>query len=124
MKAEALIEQNTDLGGAVQLINQVRNRVHMPAIDLANQEVLREKLRHERRIETAFEGLRYYDIIRWKIADQVKNSKVYGAPLRTINPNGSNKFVEERFWNDKMYLFPIPQAAIDQNNKLTQNPGW
>ncbi len=124
MKAEALIEQNKDLDQAVFLINQVRGRVQMPAIDAAGQGVLREKLRHERRIETAFEGLRYYDIIRWEIADKVKNSKVYGAPLRTINPDGSNVFIEERFWQPKMYLFPIPQAAIDQNDKLTQNTGW
>jgi hypothetical protein len=127
MKAEALIEQNKDLDVAVRLINDIRGRVsvNMPPINLAGQDVLREKLRHERRIETVFEGLRYYDIIRWRIAGQVKKGNVYGARLRAINPDGTNKFVEERFWNDKMYLFPIPQGAIDRNSKLLPtNSGW
>ncbi len=64
MRAEALIELNQNLPEAVSLINQIRARVNMPAIEVASQAVLREKLRHERRVETAFEGLRYFDIIR------------------------------------------------------------
>ena len=45
----------------------------MPLIDnVGGQSEMREKLRHERRIELAFEGLRYYDIIRWRIGDKVK----------------------------------------------------
>ncbi len=32
--------------------------------------------------------------------------------------------MEERFWDDKMYLFPVPQEAIDNNENLTQNTGW
>lgn len=124
MKAEALIEKNQDLQIAVNLINEVRNRVNMPKIELANQEVLREKLRHERRIEFAFEDTRYNDIIRWKIGDKVKKGKVYGARMKAISEDMDHKYVEERFWNDKMYLLPIPQEAIDNNPNLTQNKGW
>lgn len=75
MRAEALIELNQNLAEAVSLINQIRRRVGMPEIEMASQSVLREKLRHERRVETAFEGLRYFDIIRWRIADKVKKEK-------------------------------------------------
>ena len=124
MRAEALIELSQDLGEAVALINQIRQRAGMPDIAMASQSVLREKLRHERRIETAFEGLRYFDIIRWHIADKVKSGKVYGARLKAISDAMDNKFVEERFWNDKMYLFPIPQEAIDNNSNLVQNKDW
>lgn len=124
MRAEALIELNENLSEAVSLINEIRARVHMPNIKLASQEVLREKLRHERRVETAFEGIRYFDIIRWRICDKVKNGKVYGARMKAVNENMDHKLVEERFWDDKMYLYPIPQAAIDNNPNLTQNPGW
>ena len=124
MRAEALIELSQNLPEAVSLINQIRARVGMPNIDVASQSVLREKLRHERRIETAFEGLRYFDIIRWRIADKVKSGKVYGARLRAVNEAMDHKFVEERFWNDKMYLFPIPQEAMDNNGNLVQNPDW
>lgn len=35
-----------------------------------------------------------------------------------------NKFVEERIWDDKMFLFPVPQEARDNNPNLTQNKGW
>lgn len=124
MRAEALIEKNQELGEATALINQIRTRAGMPDIMAASQSVLREKLRHERRIETAFEGLRYYDIIRWKIGDKVKKGKVYGARLKGISENMENKFVEERFWDDKMYLFPVPQEAMDNNPNLVQNTGW
>lgn len=124
MKAEALIEKNQDLQIAVDLINKVRDRVNMPKIELASQEVLRDKLRHERRIEFAFEGTRYNDIIRWRICDKVKKGNVYGARMKAINENMDNKFMEERFWDDKMYLLPIPQEAIDNNPNLIQNKGW
>lgn len=125
MRAEALIELNKDLPEAVSLINQIRARVNMPVIEVASQSVLREKLRHERRVETAFEGLRYFDIIRWRIADKVKKGKVYGARMKVVSENMDHKFVEERFWEDKMYLFPVPQEAIDNNpNLLPQNEGW
>lgn len=124
MRAEALIEANQNLGEAVSLINQIRQRVGMPIIAMASQAALREKLRHERRIETAFEGLRYYDIIRWRIGDKVKAGKVYGARLKAVSETMENKFVEERFWNDKMYLFPVPQEAMDNNSNLVQNKDW
>ena len=124
MRAEALIELNQNLPEAVSLINQIRTRVNMPVIGMTSQSVLRERLRHERRIETAFEGLRYFDIIRWRIADKVKKGKVYGARLKAVNENMDHKYVEERFWNDKMYLFPIPQEAMDNNGNLVQNPDW
>lgn len=124
MRAEALIELDRDLPEAVSLINKIRNRVNMPEIEVASQSVLREKLRHERRVETAFEGLRYLDIIRWHIGDQVKKGKVYGARLKAVSETMEHKFVEERFWEDKMYLFPIPQEAIDNNPNLLQNDGW
>lgn len=124
MRAEALIEKNQDLSEATELINQVRVRAGMPVIAMASQVELRNKLRHERRVETAFEGLRYYDIIRWKIGKEVKSGKVYGARLKAISDNMDNKFMEERFWEEKMYLFPVPQEAMDNNSNLVQNKDW
>lgn len=124
MKAEALIEKNENLQEALSLINQVRVRVGMPEISSAGQVELRAKLRHERRVETAFEGLRYFDIIRWKIGSDVKDGKVYGARMKAVSDNMDNKFIEERFWDEKMNLYPVPQAALDNNSNLTQNQGW
>jgi hypothetical protein len=124
MKAEALIETNQDLSEAAGLINEVRARAGMPPVDTGTQDEMRRALRHERRIETAFEGLRYFDIIRWRIAEQVKPGKAYGARMKAISENMDHKFMEDRFWDNKMYLFPIPQSARDVNPNLTQNPGW
>lgn len=125
MRAEALIEKNTDLQEAVAILNEIRDRARMPQnIVLASQSVLREQLRHERRVETAIEGLRYYDIVRWGICDKVKNGDVYGFAKMTDSGKRENIFMEKRVWKDHMYLWPIPQDARDLNENLTQNPGW
>ena len=125
MHAEALIETNQNLQGAVDILNQIRTRAKMPAnVKVMTQGELRKVLRRERRIETAFEGLRYFDMIRWKIGADVRNSDVYGARLKAISDDMDHKFIEKRFWTDNMYLFPIPQEARDRNPNLTQNTGW
>ena len=125
MRAEALIEKNETLDEAVALINEIRDRARMPGnVQVTNQSNLREKLRHERRIELAFEGLRYFDIIRWRICDKVKNGNVYGFAKMTDSGKRENIFMEKRVWKDHMYLWPIPQDARDLNENLTRNPGW
>ena len=125
MRAEALIELNRDLQEAVDILNEIRDRARMPRnVKLTSQSELRDKLRHERRIELAMEGLRYYDIIRWRICDKVKNGDVYGFAKMTESGKRENIFMEKRVWKDHMYLWPIPQDARDLNKNLTQNPGW
>ena len=45
--------------------------------------------------------------------------------MKAISEDMDHKYVEERFWDDKMYLFPVPQEAVDNNpNLLPQNKGW
>lgn len=125
MRAEALVELNKDLQQAGALINQIRDRAGMPQIAVSGQEEMRKLVRHERRIELAFEGLRYYDIIRWKIAGEVKDGNVYGFAMP--NPETGkreNIFMEKRVWKEHMYVWPIPQDALDLNPSLEQNTGW
>ena len=125
MRAEALIEKNENLDEAAVLINDVRDRARLPKnIQVTNQSELREKLRHERRVEFAMEGLRYYDIIRWRICDKVRNGDMYGFAKMTDSGKRENIFMEKRVWDDHMYLWPIPQDARDLNENLTQNEGW
>lgn len=125
MKAEALIEKNENLQEAVNILNEIRDRAGMPKnIVVTNQETLRRQLRHERRIEFAIEGLRYYDIVRWKISEEVKNKNVYGFAMKNDQGVRENIFMEKRVWKDHMYLWPVPQDARDLNPNLSQNPGW
>jgi hypothetical protein len=114
-------------------VNAVRSRpgILMPAVVAANQAEMRARIKHERRIELAFEGHRYWDLIRWKDAETVLNTKITGVVPVSVNPENTAftyqvKDVENRvFDGSKMYLYPIPQAEISKSNGiLTQNPNW
>jgi tetratricopeptide (TPR) repeat protein len=121
-KAEALIETNGNVDAAVTLINRIRTERNDVKISLLpaglSREVAREKLRHERRIEFAFEGLYWSDIKRWKIGKDIYPVQIkdhIGGIIETKFPNG---------YLDHYNLLPIPDSERALNNKLTQNPGW
>lgn len=134
-RAEALIELNQNLGEAATLINQVRQRpgVNLPPIVASDQVTMRSQVRHERRVELAFEGLRWYDMKRWKIAETKMNGNVYGVRPGTVNTTtgaitltGNNITVGDVrvFKADRDYYFPIPQVDIDLTPIVKQNPNW
>lgn len=107
-------------------VNVVRNRqgVVMPPFPAGMaQSAFRDKLRNERRVELAFEDHRFWDIRRWKIGNDTR--VIRGVDL---TKNGTitytPKVVETRIWDDKMYLYPIPQTELFINHNLVQNPGW
>lgn len=132
--AEAKIEANQIDGSVYTDINLVRNRAGMPAVDQSvynTQATLRTLVRNERRVEFAFEGLRWFDLQRWKIASQVMTGPVYGAKTGTVNTTtgkytitGNPLKLETRTFADKNYLWPIPQSEIDLNKNIKQNPGY
>lgn len=107
MHAEAACE-NGDLDEAKRKLEMVRNRARngqsvLPEVKTKDPVELREKIRHERRIEMALEFERYFDLVRWGIAkDKITN-----------------------FVTGKHELFPLPQTEIDKSNgKLNQNPRY
>jgi len=119
MYAEAKNEVDGPVADVYSAINLVRSRpgVAMPPIASGKtQSELRDIIRHERRIELAFEGIYYSDIRRWKIAKDLNN----GFVIRKI----SGQLLETRAFIDAFYLWPIPQSEIDLNPKLEQNPGY
>lgn len=127
--AEAKIEQNQIDQSVVDAINKVRQRpdVNMPAVTIGSQADMRKLVRNERLVELSFEGLRLFDIRRWKIAETVMPGKVYG--LTYIDNAGALKIVEAIGWvqlfdKNRDYLWPIPQNEIEVNRNLVQNPGW
>lgn len=115
MYAEAKIELNEIDQTVLDAINQVRSRAYgvshtetnaYPPVITTNQSLLRNTLRIERRMEFAFEGLRYADLIRWRLAEKALNVPIYGmldlADLR-------ERVVEPGLW-----FFP-GTPAIDED---------
>ena len=109
---------------ARQALNMVRAAAHMSDVVAADQAEFRTKVRKERRVELAFEDHRFWDIRRWKCGEVVK--QIYGVKIKKEEGGFeyTKQLVQERVWNDKMYLYPIPQNEIYLNHNLTQNPYW
>lgn len=94
----------------------------------ALQPQLTEIVRRERRAELAFEGVRAFDIRRWKISEVVMSKPVRGIKVTSgafnKDPNGYIIVENRRFENPKHYLWPVPTFERDQNKNLGQNPDW
>ncbi|MDF7816988.1 RagB/SusD family nutrient uptake outer membrane protein [Runella sp. MFBS21] len=127
--AEAKIELNQIDASVYDAINQVRQRADVKLPVLENnltQAQAREAVRKERTLELAFEGLRLYDIRRWKIAEKVMSGDVFGmtyvdgTALKTIQISSFTRVFDAK----KHYLWPIPQKERELNPELTQNAGW
>lgn len=112
LKAEALNELG-DQAGAAALVNQIRARVNLAATTAATQADMRLAIAKERRLELAFEGHRWFDLKRTGRAIEVMNN-AKGVNGASLNYN----LTQERL------VWPIPQAELDKNIKLRQNPGY
>ena len=120
-------------------MDQIRTRAGIPGFtDVypgATQEQMRDLIRRERRIELTFEGKRYFDLIRWEIAEVNLNKVMHGMK---VTSNGSGGYNYERinaipsgapqwsFDKNKNYLLPVPLSALGRNPELKdhQNPGY
>ncbi len=103
-------EAANELGGAANetlatdLLNMIRNRAGLANVTFTNKAQLRTAIQNERRLELALEGERFYDLVRWGLAETVL------APLG---------------YQPKHRYYPIPQQAIDRSNGvLVQNPDY
>jgi hypothetical protein len=125
--AEACLELGEE-NEAINYLNAIRQRAGMPDIPAGEAgDALKDRYRNERRIELAYEGHRFFDIRRWMIApDVLENAQ--GIDIRY--PSGSDKpvykiiEVQEREWNNKVYLLPILLDEMNKNELLIQNPGY
>ena len=106
-------------------LDQIRTRAGMPKVNrtqYATRETLRELIRNERRVELAGEGLRYYDILRWKTAEKALNKPVVSFAIPNVL---AVQNIETRVFKPaKNYVWPLPQTAIDNATKLVQHPEW
>lgn len=128
--AEALNESNPADADILKYLNLIRERAGVPQYGTAipapaSQAAMREAIHAERRVELAFENVRYFDTRRWKIAEATNNGPIYGMNMYAGGTAFYTKTViETRVFKDKDYLFPIPNKQILINPNLVQNPGW
>ena len=119
MYAEALIELGgtANLDNALAAINSVR-RPHsgLPDITYTTQDDLRQQLRLERRRELAFEGKRYFDLIRWNIFMPTMKQHMATENAKPIS--------DYDYINQNRMLMPLPYVDIVNNPNITQNPGY
>lgn len=124
-----------DVPEMVKYFNMIRYRAGLPGItttEAASADVMRKLIQRERMIELAHEGRRYHDLRRWKMAFDEENKPIMGmnlsATLKTKDDyyqvTKINHRNAKRMFKHKMNFYPIPYAAIEQNRKLIQNPGW
>ncbi len=109
-------------------LNVIRERAGLGEVDLSryegdnDQEKMRNAIKAERRVELAFEDHRYWDLLRWKDGDVLKES------ISGVRYDGSaytRTTVESRVFSDNMYRYPIPYTEVSKSNGVvTQNPGW
>jgi hypothetical protein len=110
MYAEAVNETSGPTTEVYKAVNKIRDRALMPDFSAGmSQDLMRDEIKHERKIEFFMEGTRYFDLLRWRDAEIV--IPLVKDEARVFDPR-------------KHYLWPIPQFAIDQSPGLTQNPGY
>lgn len=134
-KAEALAQQNWDGNktAALAALNELRSFRGMPAKNAATLNEFMALIEHERMVELAGEGFRFWDLRRWRRAVAVLNNmNVHGVKI-TKNGDGTYTYVqddadagEKRHFEEKYYAFSIPQSERSRNNAATNynNPGW
>lgn len=134
--AEALNEVNGPVNEVLDAIKAIRKRAGITAgtddrygiaIGITKDQ-MRKLIINERRIEMAFEEQRFWDIRRWKIAEQVLNNPLKGMNI-VKNADGTFSYTildiaPAVFDASKNYLFPIPYSEIQTNPNMTQNPGY
>lgn len=163
MYAEAKTELNEIDKSVLDAVNAVRARAYdvaptattaYPAITTTNQKELRKAIRTERRMELANEGLRYMDLVRWRLAEKALTRPVYGmldptelktklvdknlwffpstpaidedgfADFKPMFDAGLIKLIVPTAWTNQQYLWPVPAAEIQINANMKQNEGY
>lgn len=124
-------------------VNLVRQRSNPKMVKLSNALVdnnglsMREEIRRERTVEFVFEGFRIDDLKRWATAPVEMPQTLLGVKWkgtqfeslwanqsRQVDADGCIILYDNRQWNDKLYLYPLPSDQLQLNPNLGQNPGW
>lgn len=114
LKAEALNKLG-QTAEAIPLVNAIRKRVQLDPITVTSAQDVGLAILNERRLELAFEGERWYDLLRY--------GGDYTISLMNSQQDGNGNNLNYKV-NKNKFLFPIPQTEIDNNSNITQNPGY
>ncbi|MDM1050454.1 RagB/SusD family nutrient uptake outer membrane protein [Sphingobacterium hotanense] len=122
MLAEAYNE-NGELSKAIAELNKVRTRSSMPGLNsgsaflaVSSKQEMQNRISHERKVELAAEGHRYFDLKRWNQLTEVSNNFIEKSIV------GDNLLT--RGYQTRHVIWPIPGAEIEMNPNLVQNQGW
>ena len=124
-------------------VNLVRQRSNPKMVKLSNALVdnnglsMREEIRRERTVELVFEGFRIDDLKRWATAPVempqtllgvkwkgTQFASLWGNQSRQLDADGCIILYDNRQWDDKLYLYPLPSDQMQLNPNIGQNPGW
>lgn len=137
--AEAINEAYGPGVEAYHWVNMVRRRAGIPDVEESwtlpsaknqgkhlTKEGFREIIQQERLIEMAFEGGRYWDLLRWKRAETVLNQQIKGWDVSQVEtvPYYQPIVLFNQSFKKKSYLWPLRESALIINSNLVQNPGW
>lgn len=142
--AEAENEANGPSDKVYAAINKVRNRAGLPDLPGGlSKDEMRQRVRQERKVELAFENHRWFDLIRWGIAEDVLDGYVPHGIKIERKPEAPSHAEQPQLFEQDMLTFtvfevpgrtqsfpsshnllPIPQGEIDKNPNLDQNPGY
>ena len=129
-RAEANYRLNAG-GAALGDLNVVRTRNGngLPALSGLSGEDLFDAIRHERKIEVAYEGHLYWDIRRWKLADTEYNGyRVHGMKISKSAGGYNYEYIDcdlqDRKFLKKTYVFPVPYSELANNSAIEQYDEW
>ncbi|MDP4205524.1 MAG: RagB/SusD family nutrient uptake outer membrane protein [Bacteroidota bacterium] len=128
--AEALNEYQPGNQDILKYVNLVRQRAGIPDLPssvLSDPIKMRAAILKERQNEFYCEdGIRYFDIMRWKLGETLLNGDFHGMDVWADSEENFFKRTayEKRVFPKKYYFFPIPLTEIEKNKNLVQNPGW
>jgi len=136
--AEALNEYDPTHVNIVRALNLVRERAGLPGIEtvypsaVGNKDEMRKHILREREVELCFEGDRYYTLVKRLLLGKTAYQTIYGMNVNADDGGLGFSFTgfyqrtifQRRYWDDRMYLFPIAQSDLERDHALVQNPGW
>lgn len=126
-RAEALNEVEGPTEEVCNLLDQIRHRAGITGnvadrADLKTKDAMRNFIHKERTIELAFEEHRFWDVRRWGVAEQALGRDIIGIDVAS-DGTITRKVTQKRVFEEKMYLYPIPETEYWKTG-IENNPGW